>query len=641
MDRKSFLVLLACAGLFALWVALTPRLYPPVQRPAATNTPQAATAGTPAANGPGTPAPTPTLAPATPGPAAAMAQTVTSLTPPPGAPEETLLLTNGTTRYRFTSHGGGLQWVEFDEQRYPETVRSFSGRALTNRPASLNRGAPHPLLALVGLPELEGDGIYRLTRTTRTNTTPRATNVIHGVRAEKLLSSQVQIIKEFELGSNYQVTARTRILNRGTQALALPPLRYSAGAALPENLRDDGQHVGYDWQGPDASVALDRTYFEPTTLGCFPGTPRNDYQATNVVMAWIAARNQFFFQAVIPGQPAAGVEATRRRLPPPPAAAIEADRRAHTNQFLYAATFSYPSTNLAAGAEFQQAFTLIAAPKEYHILEGIGAQFQNGLDSKMGYRSLAIFEFFARALLLAMNLLHSAGLSFALAIITITVLIKLLFWPLTQAQMRSMKRMADLAPQIKAIQEKYKDDREKLQRKTMELYREHKVNPVSGCLPMLVQIPVFIGFFTMVGGAIELRGATFLWALDLSKPDTVAVLSWLNFLPWPLTWLHNFPVNPLSIIMGVTMWLQTRLTPMSPGVDPTAQKMMRYMPLFFLVILYNYSAGLTLYWTVQNLLSVLQTKLTKAQEAREAALAKTAPAVAATPAPNPGPRRRR
>jgi YidC/Oxa1 family membrane protein insertase len=137
----------------------------------------------------------------------------------------------------------------------------------------------------------------------------------------------------------------------------------------------------------------------------------------------------------------------------------------------------------------------------------------------------------------------------------------------------------------------------------MEFMREHKVNPLGGCLPMLLQMPVFFGFFSMIRSAIELRGASFLWVADLSQPDT------LFFIPG-----LGFPFNPLPLVMGVTMLWQARLTPASPGMDPMQQKMMKYMPLMFMVFLYNFSAGLTLYWTVQNLLTILQTKLTKSNE---------------------------
>jgi len=117
---------------------------------------------------------------------------------------------------------------------------------------------------------------------------------------------------------------------------------------------------------------------------------------------------------------------------------------------------------------------------------------------------------------------------------------------------------------------------------------------------MLVQIPFFFGFYRMLQSAIELRGARFLWAPDLSQPDTV----------WHLPGLA-FPVNPLPLVMGVTMLWQARLTPPSPGMDPVQQKIMKYMPLMFMVFLYNFSAGLTLYWTVQNLLTIAQMKLTR------------------------------
>ena len=212
------------------------------------------------------------------------------------------------------------------------------------------------------------------------------------------------------------------------------------------------------------------------------------------------------------------------------------------------------------------------------------------------------FGWFAQMLLSSMNGLHALGLNYATAIIVITVIIKLLFWPLTNASTKSMKRMATLQPQMKAIQEKYKDDPVKMNRKIMEFMKEHKVSPLGGCLPMLLQIPVFFGFYKMIQSAIELRGAQFLWACDLSKPDTIFVIPGLGF-----------PVNPLPLLMGVTMLWQARLTPASPGMDPMQQKIMKYMPLMFLFILYNFSAGLTLYWTVQNLLTIAQMKLTKAK----------------------------
>jgi YidC/Oxa1 family membrane protein insertase len=154
---------------------------------------------------------------------------------------------------------------------------------------------------------------------------------------------------------------------------------------------------------------------------------------------------------------------------------------------------------------------------------------------------------------------------------------------------------------MKAIQEKYKEDPVKMNQKLMAFMKEHKVSPVGGCIPLLLQIPVFYGFYEMIQSAIELRGASFLWACDLSKADTVANIAGL-------------PLNIFPILMGVTMLIQARLTPPAPGMDPAQQAIMRYMPLMFMVFLYNMSAGLTLYWTVQNILSIVQMKLTKTNE---------------------------
>jgi len=140
--------------------------------------------------------------------------------------------------------------------------------------------------------------------------------------------------------------------------------------------------------------------------------------------------------------------------------------------------------------------------------------------------------FVSKALLLGMNWLHhTLTLSYGWAIVAITIIIKLVFWPLTQASTRSMKRMQALQPQMKAIQEKYKDDPVKMNRKVMEFMKEHKVSPLGGCLPMLLQIPVFFGFFSMIQSAIELRGAPFLWVGDLSQPDTLFVIPGLDFIP--------------------------------------------------------------------------------------------------------------
>ena len=264
--------------------------------------------------------------------------------------------------------------------------------------------------------------------------------------------------------------------------------------------------------------------------------------------------------------------------------------------------FVFPAQTIAANSSVERQITFYAGPKEYRTLALIGDQFNNNADLVMQF---GFFGFFAKALLLTMNWLHDVTtIGYGGCIVLITVIIKMLFWPLTAASTRSMKRMQALAPEVKALKEKYKDDMQKFTQKQMELWKKNKVSPMSGCLPMLIQTPVFIGFFTMIRSAIELRGAHFLWVADLSKPDTLFMIPGIDF-----------PFNLLPLLMGASMLWQSHLQPPSPGMDPAQQKMMRYMPLLFLVFLYNYSAGLALYWTVNNLLTIVQTKLTKSKQA--------------------------
>lgn len=602
MDRKSVIVLTVCFLLFVLWAQLVPVMYPP--KPVVrTNTVAGVTNTIPAGSN------------AVAALEAPKAGTTPWVAPKSGAAEELVVLTNDVARYTFTSHGGGLKLVEL--LKYPEFVsRSSKSSTVSNRVATLNGQSHQPVLALGGSEAFSGDGVYRISRFTGSwSDGTNAARSVSGVRAEKLLSNGLFIVKEFELGSNYLVNARARIENRSGAPVALPSQQWVAGAATPMNALDDETMVGLHWYDGVGRKdhTVDRNYFDNKTLGCIPGTPRTEYrQAGNV--SWAAAHNQFFFLALMPTTPSTEVSATRFILPPPSLEERAALPGSRTNQFAYQVNIHYAGTNLAAGAALEQRFLLFAGPKEYRTLERIGAQLNNGLDSVMGYGGF--FGFFSRLLLLSMNGLNALGLSYGMAIIAITVIIKLLFWPLTAASTRSMKRMQKLQPQMKAIQEKYKEDPAKMNKKMMEFMKEHKVSPLGGCLPLLLQIPVFIGFFQMVRSAIELRGATFLWAHDLSRPDTIFTIPGLDF-----------NVNPLPLMMGATMLWQASLTPPSPGMDPAQQKIMKYFPLIFLFMLYNYSAGLTLYWTVQNLLSIAQMKLTKTKD--DAAPAAPAPSAAA------------
>jgi YidC/Oxa1 family membrane protein insertase len=162
--------------------------------------------------------------------------------------------------------------------------------------------------------------------------------------------------------------------------------------------------------------------------------------------------------------------------------------------------------------------------------------------------------------------------------------------------------MAALSPKMQELRAKYKDDPTRMNQELMKMYKEYGINPVGGCLPMLIQIPIFFGLFTMLRQAVELRNASFFWIHDLSQPDTVARIALLGF---------TIPINVLPLIMAATSFWMTHLTPKSG--DPTQQRMMMFTPIIFIVFCYNFAAALALYYTTQNLLTVLQLYLNKRQ----------------------------
>jgi len=616
MDRKSIIVLLVSVLLMFAWYGMVNRLYPP--RPVAPRTNPF-------------PGPTNSVAPGTNSTAPAAGPGISSSWLPAGAlvksdaPEQLVVVENDNARYTFTSHGGGLKLVEL--KKYPESVacRVKNGSS-THRLATLNTRAPVPAFALVGSEALQGDGDFTLTKAE------------NAVRAEKTLPSGLRLVKEFQLGTNYLLTAIVRLENVTNQPVRLPPQEWLIGTATPISVSDNELQMAMEWYDGAKTQPISGTWFANPTLGCIPGTPRKEYRAGNSNVVWAGVYNRFFTMIAVPptNAPAPQVVARRISLTAPDPEEIASDPKAITNQFGFQAAFLYPETSLAPHQTIERRLDVFGGPKEYKTLDRLAAKFGNNVDLVMGFDTGFgghVMGFFAKSLLLSMNGLHALKIPYGLAIVVITIIIKLLFWPLTKASTRSMKRMQALQPQVKALQEKYKADPLKMQKKMRELWKEHKVNPAMGCLPILIQIPVFFGFYRMLQSAIELRGASFLWACDLSQQDTVFTIPGLGFIPALGIRGVGLPVNPLPLIMVATQLWQTRLTPTSPGVDPVQQKMMQYMPLIFLFILYSMPAGLTLYWTVQNLLTIAQMKLTKANDPAASAQNHRAPPkpVAASP----------
>jgi len=209
-------------------------------------------------------------------------------------------------------------------------------------------------------------------------------------------------------------------------------------------------------------------------------------------------------------------------------------------------------------------------------------------------------DIIARPLLYTLRFFNRYVNNYGISIILLTVLVKIIFWPLTRKSYQSMKQMQKLQPMMARIREKYKDNREQLNREMMALYKTYKVNPLGGCLPMIIQIPVFFALFRILGSAIELRHAPFMfWINDLSAPDRLFNFAFkIPFMSPP----YGIPV--LTLLMGASMFIQQKMTP-TPG-DPTQAKLMMFLPIIFTFMFINFPSGLVLYWLVNNILSIGQ-----------------------------------
>jgi len=271
-------------------------------------------------------------------------------------------------------------------------------------------------------------------------------------------------------------------------------------------------------------------------------------------LRWTALTSKYFLAALIPRDPSAG-------------AIIRPSRKGKAEVGLEFSGRGQTSAN---------AFILYAGPKQTNALKPYNVSLERAIN--FGW-----FNVIAVPLLKALLFFHSFTHNYGVAIILLTIIVKVLFYPLTGKSFQSMRQMQQLQPKIKLLQERWKNDRQKMNEEMMALYREHKVNPLGGCLPILFQMPVFIALYKVLYDAIELRHAPgLLWISDLSNRDI-----------------------PLTILMGASMYFQQKLSP-SMG-DPRQAKMMLYMmPIIFTIMFVNFPSGLVLYWLVNNLLSIGQ-----------------------------------
>ena len=293
-------------------------------------------------------------------------------------------------------------------------------------------------------------------------------------------------------------------------------------------------------------------------------------------ISWIALQSRYFMSSIMPRQ----IEDASMRL------ALISDK-------FVSAQYVQPEKKFQPGTRHTYDYQFFIGPKRIETLKSVGNDLQKVVN--FGW-----FDFLARPCLWLMNLFYSVIPNYGVAIIILTLLVKVLLFPLGQKSYKSMSEMKKIQPLMKEIREKYKDDKQKMNQEVMGLYRTYKINPLGGCLPMVVQLPVFFALYRMLYEAIELRHAPFfLWIDDLAAPDRLFHFDFsIPFMEPP----YGIPV--LTIVMGASMLLQQKMSP--PMGDATQAKMMMFMPIIFTFIFINFSSGLVLYWLINNILSIAQ-----------------------------------
>jgi YidC/Oxa1 family membrane protein insertase len=254
------------------------------------------------------------------------------------------------------------------------------------------------------------------------------------------------------------------------------------------------------------------------------------------------------------------------------------------------AAFILPPLNLPVGADKTFQLALYFGPRDIGILKSLNLKLEKAVN-------FGFFDIVSKPLLWLLNFFYGYLHNYGWAIILLTILVKIVFWPLTHKSYKSMKDMQKLQPKMAKIREKHKDNREQMNQEMMALYKTYKVNPMGGCLPMVIQIPVFFALYSLLGYAIELRQAPFLlWINDLSAPDRLPI-----GVPIPYVG-EGIPV--LTLLMGASMFIQQKMTPTTG--DPTQAKVMLFLPVVFTFMFINFASGLVLYWLVNNVLSIGQ-----------------------------------
>ncbi|HEY7000234.1 MAG TPA: membrane protein insertase YidC [Candidatus Udaeobacter sp.] len=550
MDRTAWIVVSLCVVGLIAWQIYVAKQTPP--RPAPVH----------AASGQASPTVTPKVLEASPSPAA-VPESTPKAEPVPSFAEKVETLRNSDVELRLTNRGGGIKEAVLLQQI-----------AEKGQPVVLNSTQSAPIGAIIEQPS--APTLHEFTASTESNSV---------VQFERTTPEQVAVRKKFffqkspEQKDNYVIEMDVDLENRGTMPYQSDRYFVALGSAAPIHPKDYPSYTRLVWCIDGRPKGIDVSWFASSGgfLGLGQRAARPYYEESVRGAEWVAVSNQFFTTLIAPLN-AKAISVWGRRF--------DVDYSPEQKLPAIEGALGMPGFQLQPGQTYSARFEIYAGPKLYHRL----AQLPHNEAEVMDF---GMFKIVCQFLLNFMNLLHSWLHDYGLAILALTTIIKLTLWPIQNQANRSMRQMAALNPKMQELRDKYKDDPTRMNQELMKLYKQYGINPVGGCLPMMIQIPIFFGLFKMLGQAVELRNARFLWVRDLSQPDTIAHLP-----------LLGWPVNIIPLCMAATqIWLMA-MTPKTG--DPTQRRIMMFMPLIFLFICYNFAAALALYYTAQNLFSILQ-----------------------------------
>jgi YidC/Oxa1 family membrane protein insertase len=408
----------------------------------------------------------------------------------------------------------------------------------------------------------------------------------------------------------YTLDVSDTLTNTGAADVALPGYSLSIGRAQPLFVLGRYTPGPYNYPG----VGWLTTKFHRTTLSDFaPGSfllfrtsdGKDQFLSTSVdpkPLRWIGVENQFFTLLLTPATDSSIQAGDFRCFDPRlPDGSFVPPKRDPEGNILpgyepdIEASANFAGLTVPAGKSASVNYSIYAGPKDFNRLDALGSD--QGELMNYGW-----FELLIVPMLTVLHFWYLIFHNYGAAIILLTLMIKAVTWPLQSIANRSGKKMQALAPKLKELQAKHKEQPEKLQTETFAMYREYGVNPFGGCLPALIQMPVFFSLYFMLQNAVELRGQSFLWVHDLTQPDSVFSIA----LPFVIPFFNasHLALHPLPIIVTALMMVMMRMTPQIG--DPTQAKVAQFMPLIFLVIFYNFAAALSLYYVFNNAVSIIQ-----------------------------------